>query len=91
MAELYCSLLYHILNKVVPNINMLGVVLKHGILRKTNPILVVALAIDHSGIQHMSKQLIEELRQPDSFTEGHNTRIQVVLFLSSRQLKSTTI
>jgi len=55
--EPYCSLMYHIPDKVVPDINMLGAVMKHGILRMMNPTSVVAKV--HGGIQHMSKQLTE--------------------------------
>ena len=32
VLEPYCSLLYHILDKVVPDINVLGAVVEHGIL-----------------------------------------------------------
>ena len=48
MIEPYGASLYHVLNKVVPNINMLGSVVEHMILRKTNPTLVITK--DNGGI-----------------------------------------
>ena len=41
MLEPYSSLLHHILNIVVANIDMLGVIMKYMILLQTNPTLVV--------------------------------------------------
>ena len=69
--EPYCSPLYHISDKVVPDINMLGVGMKHEIFRKTNPTLVVAE--DHGGIWHMPKSLTKELPQSNIFTGGHTS------------------
>jgi len=56
---------------VVPDINMLGVGMKHEIFRKTNPTLVVAE--DHGGIWHMPKSLTKELPQSNIFTGGHTS------------------
>ena len=81
--EPYCSLLYHILDKVVPDINMFGAVMKHEILLKTNPTLVVAE--DHGGIQHMSNHLTKELPQPNSITRGHTSSNVFSLRRCSRQ------
>ena len=67
--EPYDALLYHILDKVLPDNNMLGVVLEHEILLKSNPTLVVV--VDHGGIQHMLKYLTKELPQPNSSTTGY--------------------
>ena len=64
-----CSSMYHIPNKVVPDVYMLGVIIEYGIIQQSNPPLVVTE--DHSGIQHVSKQLVEELPRPGSFTRGH--------------------
>ena len=69
MIEPYGPSLYHVPDKVVPNINMLGSVVEHKILRKTNSTLVVTK--DHGGIQHMLKQLTKELPQLNNFTTGH--------------------
>ena len=55
MIKPYSASLYHISNKVVPDINMLGSIVEHGILKKTNPTLVITK--DNGGIQHMPKQL----------------------------------
>ena len=41
MIEPYGASLYHIPNKVVPDINMLGSVVEHRILSHTNPTLVI--------------------------------------------------
>ena len=46
--EPYGASLYHVPNKVVPNINVLESVVEHGILRKMNPTLVIAK--DNGGI-----------------------------------------
>ena len=44
----YSASLYHIPDKVVPNINMLGSIVDHKILRKINPTLVITK--DNGGI-----------------------------------------
>ena len=41
MIEPYGTLLYHIPDKVVPDINMLGSIVEHGILEQPNPTLVI--------------------------------------------------
>ena len=41
MIKPYSPSLYHISDKVVPDINMIGLIVEHGILRKTNPTLVI--------------------------------------------------
>lgn len=64
-----CSPLYHILNKVVLDVDMLGAIIEHRIPQQSNPPLVVTE--DHNGIQHMSKHLTKELPLPGSFTGGH--------------------
>ena len=74
MSEPYDASLYHVLDKVVPDINMFGLIVEHRILRKTNPTLVIAK--DNDGIYHMPKQLTEELSQSNNFTTGH-TRYNV--------------
>ena len=48
MINPYGSSLYYILDKVVPDINMLGSIVEHEILRKTNPTLVITK--DSSGM-----------------------------------------
>jgi len=48
VIEIYGALLYHISNEVVPDIDMLGSIMEHEILRKTNPTLV--MTNDNSGI-----------------------------------------
>ena len=68
MKEPPCSLLYHILDKVVPDVYIFGDIIEHGIPQQSSPTLVIT---DHGGIQHVSKQLTEELPQLDSFTGGH--------------------
>ena len=74
MIEPYGPSLYHISDKLVPDINMLGSIMEHGILRQPNPTLVI---IEYRvGIYRMPKQLIEKLSQPNFFTTGH-TRYNV--------------
>ena len=46
--EPYDSSLYHLPDKVVLNINMLGSIVEHEILRKVNPTLVITK--DNNGI-----------------------------------------
>ena len=41
MIKPYDTSLYHIPNKVVPDINILGSIVEHGILGKINPTLVI--------------------------------------------------
>ena len=48
MIEPYDASLYHIPDKVVTYINMLGSIVEHRILRKTNPTLVITK--DNGGI-----------------------------------------
>ena len=48
MIEHYDASLYHISDKVVPDINMLGSIVEHEILRKMNPTLVITK--DNCGI-----------------------------------------
>ena len=50
MIEPYGASLYHILDKGVPNINILGSIVEHGILRKTNPTLVIAKEIGRAHV-----------------------------------------
>ena len=61
--------MYHIPYKVVLDVYMLGEIIEYDIPHQSNPPLVVTN--DHSGIQHVSKHLTEELPQPGSFTRGH--------------------
>jgi len=74
--------MYHIQDKVVLDVYMLRGIIEHGIPQQSNNPLVVTE--DHDGIQHMSKQLIEELPQPDSFTGGH-----IAMYPASSVLKAT--
>ena len=60
------SSIYHIPDKVVPNVYMLGAIIEYEIPQQSNPPLVVTK--DHGGIQHVSKQLTEELPQLGNFT-----------------------
>ena len=48
MIEPYSASLYHIPDKVVPDINMLGSIVEYGILGQSNPTLVIAEY--HGGI-----------------------------------------
>ena len=48
MIEPYGASLYHILDKEVPDINMVGSVMEHRIVSHTNPTLVIIEY--HSGI-----------------------------------------
>ena len=48
MIEPYDASLYHIPDKVVPDINMLGSIVEHRILGKTNTTLVITK--DNGGI-----------------------------------------
>jgi len=64
-----CSSMYHIPDKVVPDVYMLGAIIEHRIPQQSNPPLVVTE--DHDGIHHVSKQLTKELPQPGRFTRGH--------------------
>jgi len=57
------------LDKEVPDVHMLGAIIEHGNPQQLNPPLVVIE--DHDSIQHVSKQLTEELSQPDNFIGGH--------------------
>ena len=64
-----CSVLYHIQDKVLPDVYTLGAIIEHRIPQQSNPPQVVTE--DHGGIQHVSKQLAEDIIQPDNFTQGH--------------------
>ena len=48
MIEPYDASLYHIPDKVVPDINILGSIVEHGILGQPNPTLVITEY--HGGI-----------------------------------------
>ena len=48
MIEPYNASLYHIPDKVVPDINMLGLIVEHWILEQANPTLVITEY--HGGI-----------------------------------------
>ena len=72
-----CSPLCYILDKVLPNVCMLGEIIEHEIPQQSNPPLVVTK--DHDGIHHVSKQLTEELPQPESFTRGHTRSYVYIL------------
>ena len=61
--------MYRIPDKVVPDVYMLRAIVEHRIPHQSNPPLVVTK--DHGGIQHVSKQLTEELPQPGNITQGH--------------------
>ncbi len=64
-----CSSIYHIPDKVVHDVYMLGAIIEYEIPQQSNPPLVVTE--DHGGIQHVSKQLTKELPQPGIFTRDH--------------------
>lgn len=59
MMESYESSLYHVLNIVVPDINMLGLVMKYEILLQSYPTLF--FTIYHYRVQDMLKELSKVL------------------------------
>lgn len=65
----YCSSLYHIPYIVIYNLNMLGPVMEHVILWKSDPTLIVI--VYHSHIQYLFKQLSKELPKQYYLTDSH--------------------
>ena len=60
--------MYHILDKVVPDVYMLGAIITHRIPQQSNPPLVVIE--DHGGIHHVSNSSLKRFRYQATLHEA---------------------
>lgn len=67
VMDLDSSSLHHVSNKVILNLNVLGLVMKHSILYQMDP----TITIYHSSVQDLLKQISKEISQTNCFTSNH--------------------